>query len=258
MGLLDSIFGGTPQEQPTITPPTATPDNAATAFNFFVGQGLAPHQAAGIVGNLMGESGQGLNPNATNKGDGRDGSDSIGIGQWNSDRAAALKAYAESKGKSWNDLNTQLEFLHSELQGPERKAYAALQAAKTPEEAGRAFLAYERPKDWNVAGSHPERSRYAVQAFNAYGGGQPQPAPVTPAAPSGGLLTTPSAGLLAAPPSFPQAPQAAPQQQADQGGDIFSQMQPPQQAQPIFFAPRRAADLSKLRAAFKPPVFSRG
>ena len=244
MGLLDSLTGA----QPTTEAPAAIPDNAATAFNFFVSQGLAPHQAAGIVGNLMGESGHGLNPSATNKGDGRDGSDSIGIGQWNSTRAAALKAYAESKGTGWNDLNTQLEFLHSELQGPEKKAYAALQAATTPEEAGRAFLAYERPKDWNVAGSHPERSRYAVQAFNAYGGGQPRAALAIPASSPAGLLTPPqSAGLLA------PSQQAQPQQQG--GEDIFSQMQPPAQQQPIFFPPRRQPDLSKLRAAFKAPVF---
>jgi hypothetical protein len=114
----------------------APQDNAQIAFNYYVSQGLSPVQAAGIVGNLQGESGQGLNPNAVNRGDGRDGTDSVGIGQWNSTRAQALKDFAASKGVPWNDLNTQLEFLHQELKGPERGAYDRLMAAKTPEEAG--------------------------------------------------------------------------------------------------------------------------
>ncbi len=84
------------------------------------------------------------------------------------------------------------------------------------------------------------------------GGSSPQPQPVSasPAAP-------PSAPLMAPqrPPIFPAQPQQAqPQQAPDQGG---FQM-PAEQAPPIFFAPRRSPDLTKLRAAFKAPVFSRG
>lgn len=237
MGLLDSVTGGQPAPQ----------DNAQIAFNYFVSQGLSPVQAAGIVGNLQGESGRGLNTNTRNPGDGRDGSDSIGIAQWNSTRAQALKDYAASKGVPYTDLNTQLEFLHSELKGPEKAAYDKLLAAQNPEEATRAMLAFERPKDWNVPGSHPQRTQYAQRALAAYGGGQPQPAPATPASP-------PSAPLVAQPPIFPAQPQAQPQQQA-QGGGGFQMQAEQMQAPPIFFPPRRAPDLSKLRAAFKPPVF---
>jgi hypothetical protein len=227
----------------------APQDNARVAFEYYISQGLSPVQAAGIVGNLQGESGQGLNPNAVNRGDGRDGSDSIGIGQWNSTRAQALKDFAAAKGVPWNDLNTQLEFLHQELRGPERGAYDRLMAAKTPEEAGQAMLAFERPKDWNKPGAHPERGQYAARVFSAYGGGQPQPAPASPVAP-------PSAPLQIAPQTPPIFPQAQPQQQA-QG--LFEQMPAEQmQAPPIFFAPRRQPDLSKLRTAFKAPIFSRG
>ena len=242
MGLLDSITGG---EQP----PAAPQDNAQIAFNYFVSQGLSPVQAAGIVGNLQGESGQGLNTNTRNPGDGRDGSDSIGIAQWNSGRAQALKDYAASKGTPYTDLTTQHEFLHSELKGPEKAAYDKLLAAQNPEEATRAMLAYERPKDWNVPGSHPQRSQYAAKAFAAYGGGQPVPAPVSPAAPPSGLLSAGTGGLMA-PPIAPQ-----PQQQA-QGGGLL-QAPPAEQLQmaPIQFAQRRQPDLSKLKALFKAPVF---
>jgi lysozyme len=94
-----------------------------------------------------------------------------------------------------------------------------------------------------------------------FGGGlpaaQPQTASVTPASP-------PSAPLQAIPqpaaPIFAQAqPQAQPQQ-AQGGGSLFGQMPAEQamQAPPIFYAPRRSPDLSKLRAAFSQPVFSRG
>ena len=244
MGLLDSISGG---ERP------APQDNAQIAFNYFVSQGLSPVQAAGIVGNLQGESGRSLNTSTINPGDGRDGTDSIGIAQWNSSRAQALKDFAASKGTPHTDLNTQLEFLHSELKGPEKAAYDKLLAAKTPEEATRAMLAFERPKDWNVPGSHPNRVQYAAKALATYGGGQPQAAPVSPAAPPSAPLQAPQQQA----PIFPLAPpQAQPQQQA---GGLFEQMPAEQmQAPPIFFAPRRSPDLSKLRAAFKPPMFTRG
>ncbi len=226
-------------------------DNGRSAFDYFVGQGLAPHQAAGIVGALQGESGQGLNPNAVNPGDGRDGSDSIGIGQWNGTRAQALKDFAETTKRPWNDLSTQLDFLHSELQGPESAAYKALLAAGNPAQAGQAMLAYERPKDWNKPGAHPERAEYATRAFAAYGSGAGQPQPQQAA------MIAPAAS---GPPMFaaPPHPPAQPQQQQAAAGPAYVPDIPQQQMQPIFAAPRHQIDLSKLRAAFKPPQFYRG
>jgi hypothetical protein len=223
-------------------------DNARLAFDYFVSQGLSPVQAAGIVGNLQGESGQGLNPQAVNRGDGRDGSDSVGIAQWNSTRAQALRDYAASKGTSWNDLNTQLEFLHQELKGPESAAYKGLLSATTPEEAGQAMLAFERPKDWNKPGAHPERGQYAAKVFASYGGGQPQPSPLSPVAPPSGLLASDMGGILSGIPA--QA----------QGGGLMAPPPAPQDMQmaPIQFAQRRQPDLSKLKALFKAPTFSRG
>lgn len=223
-------------------------DNGQTAFNYFVSQGLTPVQAAGIVGNLQGESGKGLDPAAVNRGDGRDGSDSIGIGQWNGDRAQALKSYAASKNVPWTDLNTQLEFLHSELKGPESKAYAGLRAATTPEAAGQAMLAYERPKDWNKPGAHPERAQYATQAYAAYGRGAGQPTSLTPSAPA----QQPPAPPQQIMPQFAQAaPQAAPVAPA--------QFDTPIQAPPPIIAQRPQIDLSGLRAALaRQPFFARG
>lgn len=231
--------------------------NAQSAFDFYVGQGLSPAQAAGIVGNLQGESGQDINPSAISKADGRDGSDSIGIAQWNGTRAQALKDYAASKGTSWNDLNTQLEFLHSELQGPEKAAYQGLLTAQTPEDAGRAMLAFERPKDWNKPGAHPERAQYAAKAFATYGGGQPAVAPASPpAAPSAPLNVAPQQQPIFA--QAPQGPQAVPQADAGGVGAQMPSFQPPQPA-PIFYAQRRSPDLTRLRAALaQSPIFPRG
>jgi hypothetical protein len=222
-------------------------DNSQAAYEYYVSQGLEPHQAAGIVGNLQGESGRDLNPYATNKGDGRDGSDSIGIAQWNGTRAQALKEYAASKGVPWTDLNIQLDFLHQELKGSEKSAYQQLLAAQTPEDAGRAMLSFERPKDWNKPGAHPERAQYAAAAYAKYGGGN---VPAQPRAP-----------LSLAPPQ-PNQPPPAPPLNAQAAPPIFAGAPPSgvgtmpaqevAQAAPIFFAPRRAPDLSKLQAALAP------
>lgn len=130
------------------------PATEKTAIDKMVSLGWSPVQAAGIIGNFIHESGGGnLNPSAIAKGDGSDGSDSIGIGQWNGPRAAALKAFAASRGKPWSDLETQLEFAHRELSSTEIAAGTALRAATTPEAAAAAALSFERPKGWQPGGS---------------------------------------------------------------------------------------------------------
>lgn len=114
---------------------------------------------------------------------------------------------------------------------------------------------------YNKAGGEVNKGLVSRRATEAgWFGGQPQPAPVTPAAPANGLLQQQPAGLLkqAAPMGlFPAPPQQTPQaQQAAQPG-ASPQMQVPQ-APPIFYAPRRAPDLRALQAQLKSPLFSRG
>lgn len=87
------------------------------------------------------------------------------------------------------------------------------------------------------------------------GGAKPQP--VSPASPP---VVPQSAGapLNLAPPQAPIfAPQPQPQPQSQGGGSLFAQMDAPatMPQAPIFFAQRRPPDLSKLRAAFKAPIF---
>jgi hypothetical protein len=111
---------------------------------------LAPvwgkNAAAAIIGHGTVESE--LNTGARNKGDGRDGSDSIGIMQWNSDRATALKAFAKARGSDWQDYDTQIAFIDRELRTTEKATGDRLKAAKTPEEAARIMTDYLRPAGW--------------------------------------------------------------------------------------------------------------
>lgn len=150
---------------PTVTAPSITGDAAAPAsraMQFFQQQGWSPAQAAGIVGNLLGESN--LNPGALNPGDGTDGSDSVGIGQWNGDRAAALKQFAEAQGGDWRDLDVQLAFVQHELETSESAAAQALRAAGDIDAATAAFVGFERPQGWSVGnprGAHNYAGRLA-------------------------------------------------------------------------------------------------
>lgn len=134
----------------------ATTPQARQAVTFFRSNGMSDIATAALVGVLIHESGsESLNPNARNPGDGSAGDDSIGIGQWNGARAAALKAFAASRGKQWNDLETQLAFVLHEMKtgGPqEREAYRRLQAARTVEDAVEAMSYYERPRGWTNGG----------------------------------------------------------------------------------------------------------
>jgi len=125
----------------------AKSERTSQAMAFFMSKGWAKHQAGGIVGNLLGESS--LDTAARNPGDGADGSDSIGIGQWNSGRARALKAFAAAAGTDWTDFNTQLAFVDHELRTSEISAGNMLRAAGDVRAATEAFIMYERPAGSN-------------------------------------------------------------------------------------------------------------
>jgi len=115
------------------------------------------------------------------------------------------------------------------------------------------FLQYNHAGGNVDPGLTARRQREAAW-FTPQQAAQPQPAPASPAA-------SPSVPLNIAPqqpPVFAQAPQAAPQGDASGGGAQAPALQPPQPAQ-IFYAQRRAPDLTKLRSALaQAPIFSRG
>jgi len=158
-----------------ITPrlPTSVPTELAgrmkEAMEILIAKGWSKTAASGIVGNLSGESS--LNPNARNKGDGRDGSDSIGVAQWNSGRARALQQFARQRGTQWNDFRTQIEFIDWELKNNANYGGSALQMASSPEAASDIFMRrFERPAAWAIRESGPKRAQYARNAYSMQGG----------------------------------------------------------------------------------------
>jgi len=99
---------------------------ADQAYSYFRSQGWSPAIASGIVGNLMAESGAQLNPNSLNPSDGTDGSDSIGIAQWNSTRAQNLLNWdgtAIIPSEDFNDPTNNDEAVDT-VDGPESAAEA--------------------------------------------------------------------------------------------------------------------------------------
>lgn len=137
---------------------------ARQAHQFFMGKGYTPEQSAGIVGNLVHESG--MNPFSSG-----DAGTSGGLAQFHNERLTALRSYAASVGKPATDFRTQLEFIDKELHGPEAATLAKLQGAKTPEQAAAAFINYERPQGWtpeNPAGGlgYASRVSFARAVFN--------------------------------------------------------------------------------------------
>ncbi|MCA6108090.1 phage tail tip lysozyme [Bradyrhizobium cenepequi] len=145
-------------DQPTTD--VAMSDNAASWANFAQrprdqgGLGLAPHQAYGIVGNLVNES----TPNITPWGVSGDAGTAQGAAQWRGDRLARLKAMFPD---SYQTTEAQQAFMRSELEGPESKAYLALRASKTPEEAANAVNhLYERSADTTGHRAAAARSLY--------------------------------------------------------------------------------------------------
>jgi hypothetical protein len=176
-------------------------NNAWYAYDYLQKKhGYTPAQAAGIVGNLMQEST--FMTNARNKGDGRDGTDSIGIGQWNGARGKGLLNFAASNQLDADKLDTQLDYLHHELQTKEQGSYQRLMAADNVQDATAAMIGYERPRGYsakNPSGGDGWNNRlaWATQALSGDRSGS-APAPVgTLGSLVAGSTGTPSAGSSA-------------------------------------------------------------
>jgi flagellum-specific peptidoglycan hydrolase FlgJ len=94
-------------------------------WDFFTGMGYSKEATAGIMGNFQQESG--IDPTKI-QGNGK--GPAAGIAQWEnynkkSARWADMNKYAQSKGKDWTDLQSQLEFVHKELEGSAPDTYTA-------------------------------------------------------------------------------------------------------------------------------------
>jgi hypothetical protein len=154
------------------------------------GLGLAPHQAAGVVGNLVKESGDDL-PSWGPTGDNRT---AWGTAQWRNERLDALK---QMYPDSYQTVESQQAFMRHELDTTHNKAYQALQAARTPEEAATAFnRLYEVSAD-NTGGREAAARRFMDQ-FGGAASTEDAPGALTNAfAPTESKRSMPSPALSA-------------------------------------------------------------
>lgn len=111
------------------------------SFPFLDNKPMTKEQAAGVIGNMMRESG--LTPSMPQGGFdgptagwvardapnsaliGKGGGKGVGLIQWDGFRRDDLAKLAESKGKHWYDYDLQLEFVVQELKGAEGANLAA-------------------------------------------------------------------------------------------------------------------------------------
>lgn len=101
------------------------PAEAATIREGLIKRGLPEHVADGFVLNFKDESN--LNPGINEAAPIVPGSrGGFGLSQWTGPRRRALEAFAGERGVPVSDLDMQLDFLMSELQGSEASAYSAI------------------------------------------------------------------------------------------------------------------------------------
>ena len=128
--------------------------------------GFTAYAAAGVVGNLVQESG--LRTDAIG-----DNGTSGGLAQWHNERWEALKRFAAARGKDWTDLDTQIEFLAEEMRTSYAETYAKMQHAELPEIAGQIMTdEYEKPD--SASANYAQRQANARAAYEAMQSGNKQ------------------------------------------------------------------------------------
>lgn len=131
-----------------------------------ISMGFTASAAAGVVGNLVQESG--LRTDAIG-----DNGTSGGLAQWHNERLDALKRFAAARGKKWTDLDTQIEFLAEEMRTSYADTYAKMQSAELPEIAGQIMTdEYEIPDP--ASANYAQRQANARAAYEAMQSGNKQ------------------------------------------------------------------------------------
>ncbi len=147
--------------------------NALSPEVFYAGlveRGVPSHIAQAFVVNARDESG--LNPGINEAAPIVPGSrGGYGLMQWTGPRRRALEAFAADRGASVSDPDVQMDYLLTELQGPESRAWSRISAAQTPEEAAAAIVNdFLRPAESHRA--RRERNYLAGVTFNPENAGQ--------------------------------------------------------------------------------------
>jgi hypothetical protein len=153
----------------TASPAAAATHNNQTAFNYFVGKGLTQRQSAGIVGNLIQESGNPINPYAN-----QPNGPGMGIaqwsegGRWDRDTRDNMRWYAGLSGRSVYSLQAQLDFIWYELTTFSGYGLSSLRATTTVDGATTVFMQkFERCGTCATT----QRVSYAKTVLAQYGSG---------------------------------------------------------------------------------------
>ena len=186
---------------------TITGDYQKSAFLFLVGKGLSPAGAAGVVGNLIVESG--VDPNdeevkhASWTNMTSDSNFGVGIAQWDGSRRPTLIRTAESQGITLQDLQNfakdknvsdkvlafELAYLWQELTTQYQPTYDKL---KTASDAAQAAVDFEEGYEKAAGGGRQDiRAQDAVAVLAKYGAGvQASPGSTTTSSPGCGAAGT--------------------------------------------------------------------
>lgn len=132
-------------------------ENARAIYSHLASKGVPANVIAGIMGNLQAESG--FNSSAVG-----DGGQSIGLAQWYDSRGNNLRNFAQQRGKEWNDVGTQLDFLLDEIQQSNPDLLQRM-AKLSPHEAAILFHD-EFEKSADTPEMKARRGEYASNIFN--------------------------------------------------------------------------------------------
>lgn len=136
-------------------------DVQSQVWSFFAQKGLKPHQIAGIMGNVAGESG--FNPLAVG-----DNGTSFGLFQHHADRGQGLLNAVGGPGGLGN-VQGQLEYVWQELMTTEAAAMRRLQASTNVGQATDAFMrGFERPSQGAMVDSWGTRLGAAEAAMSNF------------------------------------------------------------------------------------------
>jgi Phage tail lysozyme/Peptidase M15 len=181
--------------------------------------GFNEAQSRALIGNMTAESS--LRPSNVNTKEG-----AYGLIQWRGERFNQLNQYAQQKGTSWRDPNTQLEFLAHEMRYDpyESRQSRAFLAATTVEDANRGLRSYIRYGD----NSEGKRLAYAQAVPQTAGGVASSAVAQAPAVQAIQAAVRDPAPATAAAPGFPQSVMSL--VRPDMQNASFPAVQPPQSA----------------------------
>ena len=139
------------------------------AFNFFKSRGFTAKQSAGIVGNLIAESGKNL-PAHGPRGD---GGQAAGIAQWHPGRR---RIFEQTYGKPWQNstFSDQLQFIVWELSNCDNESGCLNRNAgnllKGTDTVAMAATIFDRDYERSSGSARQKRINFAQSVYNEYGG----------------------------------------------------------------------------------------